>query len=156
FAPDLVVACFGFNDMSQWDGLSDLEHYEAMQGAKLPRCLAWSRLCQLTSEIAHSAEPRARPQSRLQPDGFRWLLSLQEESTRASGARLMLISWAIRMQVEPGSPLGRSPHQIVLDEFSRSHEGVALVDLVPVFKDLCREHPVSEIYLDNVHTTALA
>ncbi len=67
---------------------------------------------------------------------------------------MLLISWPLRWQVVPSSPHGPSPHQDALHEFSRTNSTM-LVDLVPVLQRLCREHSVEEIYLDEVHTTAL-
>jgi len=156
YKPDLVVLCFGFNDLSHWDGLSDWEHAESVKRSQPPALLRSIRMCQLAWELTSSAEPRAQRHPRLSPDEFKTLLTRMEESTRSQGAGLMLVSWPIRIQVAPDSPLGLSPHQQVMQRFHAKHSDVDLVDLVPVFQELCRTRAESDLYLDNVHTTALA
>ena len=47
YDPDVVVLCFGWNDMVSWDSRSDYEHLELSRLAQANSVLQWSRLCQL-------------------------------------------------------------------------------------------------------------
>ena len=155
YEPDLVVACFGFNDMSSWDQLSDSEHFAATQQSQPPSILKYSRVCQLAWGVLHAARPSGEPRARVPTDEFRRLLVQLKDSARQRGADLMLVSWALQAQLAPQDRLGRTPHQQVLMEFS-SAEGVPFIDLVVPFEELANNHSLKEIYLDNVHTTAFA
>jgi len=161
FQPDLVSVCFGFNDAYPWDEMSDLEHYRDSQTIE---GLRWSRLCQLSWRVLHQPSapgPRTESRPRLTGEEFHMLLAKLHESVQRQGSDLLLISWGLRYQVLPGGQLlpeqadGPPPHQQLLHAFSDA-SGAPLVDLVPVVQNLCQTHSVSEVFLDEVHATALA
>jgi len=164
--PDLVVLNFGWNDMSQWDGLSDPEHYAAMQASVPPAALRWSRLCHLLWTAIHvpkSPASREATRARLSPEEFRSVLTQVDEATTRHDADLMLLAWPLRWNVEQVDGADkRSALQFEHYEFGRraasvaSAEFPAVVDLVPVAQGLAEEHAVSNVFIDVGHATGLA
>jgi hypothetical protein len=140
--------------MNSWDGMSDIEHYEAFLAARPVRGLRWSRACQLFGTIRWGSPPRKRNRPRLLPKEFRSLLLQIDNAARAHGAGLLLIVWGFRSQALPDSSSAESSLQQELYQFGIDHR-VPVVDLLPLFRDLCQKHAPDKIFLDFVHTTSL-
>ena len=150
--PDIVVVCFGFNDRSEWDGRSDLEHAAvAPPGWLAPSQLA-TRLWQLGHQPAE--RPTMNPRPRVSPEEYRGLLTRIRQRTRRLGARLVLISWCERFQVTDDRE-ERTPWQFELYRFARRQQ-VPLLDLVPLLQDWTLQVDRPELFLDIVHVTSPA
>jgi hypothetical protein len=158
YQPDLVVACFGWNDMSAWDDMSDEDHWRRAQAVRPPAFLARSALCRVLWRAAKSraSAPASEPRPRILPNEFRGLLDKTLEVTRREGAELLVLSWPMRVLIEPGrSPNLRTPLQVEMHSFSTERR-VPLLDLVPVFQNAARVQPLSSLYFDIGHATASA
>lgn len=150
--PDVVVACFGFNDRASWDGLGDLEH--ASLGP--PGLLGNSRLARLLWRTDRRLARRARTGSRprVTPAEYRQLLSQLHAGTRQLGSQLLLIAWCERFQVEDNHD-ERTPWQVELYRFARDHE-IPLVDLVPTMQKWTGTPDQPSLFLDIIHVTPAA
>ena len=167
FQPDVVVLYFGWNELASWGNRGDSEHYEVMRAAQPPTGLRWSRVCQLVWQLAHSPASAdgaaqagvARP--RLRRDEFAGLLARIAESTARNGVDLLLLVGTHRNNVSGRFPPGfRSPYQAALYEFGTSVRfgpdgDTGVVDTVPAVQALASQHPVSALFFDHVHPTAL-
>jgi len=147
--PDVVVACFGFNDRSEWDGLSDLQHAALAPPGWMSGCRLTGRLWRMTHPP--SAQRTAARKPRVSPDEFRGLLTRIRTRTRQLGARLALISWCERFQVTDDRD-ERTPWQRELDRFARRHR-VPMLDLVPLLQRWADEPDQEPQFLDIVHAT---
>jgi lysophospholipase L1-like esterase len=165
--PDLVVLTFGWNDYGEWDGLSDVEHYAAMQASIPPRALQWSRLCRLLwAAVNTPRSPAARiaDRARLSPEEFRSVLGKIDETTTRHGAALTMLVWPMRWNVEQlDEPEKRSTLQFEHYEYarrgvtdSRPAELPAVIDLIPVAQGMAQQHAISEIFIDHGHATSRA
>ena len=147
--PDLVIACFGFNDRAEWDGLGDLDHAQLTP----PAWLAGSQLAGKLWQLGH-ARPKhstAPPRPRVSPDEYRSLLARIRQRTQQLGGRLVLISWCERFQVATDRN-ERTPWQFELYQFARRHQ-VPILDLVPQLQDWADQQDQPEPFLDIVHVT---
>jgi hypothetical protein len=64
-SPDAVVLTFGWNELAEWDGASDLAHYERLRAATQPPPLDASRLCGLVwGALARTDRPGASARAR--------------------------------------------------------------------------------------------
>ncbi|MBQ16868.1 MAG: hypothetical protein CMJ65_07060 [Planctomycetaceae bacterium] len=147
--PDVVVACFGFNDRAAWDGLGDLEHAALGPPGFLGNSHLARRLWRTNAPLAGSG---SRP--RVTPAEYRQLLSRLHARTRQLGSRLALIAWCERFQVE-NSRDERTPWQVELYRFAREHE-LPLVDLVPAMQKWNRPPDQPSLFLDIIHVTPAA
>ena len=149
FEPEVVVACFGFNERADWDNRSDLEHHATGP----PGLLKHSRLVQRAWSLAvRRPDGSTSTRFRVSPGEFRQLLSRLKAAANRGGARLLLLSWAERFQVD-ASPDDRTPWQVELYDFARRRH-VPLVDLVPVMQQWSDEDGGSDsLFLDFVHVT---
>jgi lysophospholipase L1-like esterase len=155
--PDLVVACFGFNDRAEWDGQSDLDH----AALSPPDWLATSHLAGRIWQLGHLPTPRptGRPKPRVSPNEYRGLLTRIRKRTRQLKSRLVLISWCERFQVTDGRD-ERTPWQFELHRFAR-RQNVPLLDLVPHMQNWATpetdqelgQTTGSELFIDIVHVT---
>ena len=164
--PDLVVLTFGWNDQARWDGIGDLEHYEALKASRPIAPLRWSRLARFLWAALHSKQKplsvsAGRP--RLTPEEFRSLLAKIQEATRQKDVELLLLVWPGRLNVEGApSPEFRTSMQREFHEYGAGEmefgpgRSAGCVDLVPVVQRMTRTHKVSEIFLDHVHATSQA
>jgi len=157
FEPDVIVACFGWNDMSSWDSQSDLAHYEASQAALPPEFLRSSQLAKqvwrvLAKRPADVNEAEKRP--RVPPREFRELLGKLHAASAANGAELVLIVWGFLYQVED-RPDERTQWQRELYAFAQERD-VPLLDLVPEFQKLARAWGAPGVFFDYGHATAEA
>jgi hypothetical protein len=151
----VVVVCFGWNDLSMWDNRSDLEHYDARRSTQPPEVLRFSRLCQRVWPLF--ATPAARSEQnrpRLLPEEFRSLLEQAHRAAEQHSARLLLLVWGFRYQVEQASA---PPTPLQSEQYLYSaSEDVPMIDLVPVFRQLSARHSPQDVFLDEGHATALA
>jgi lysophospholipase L1-like esterase len=157
YDPDVVVLCFGWNDMSSWDSRSDFEHYRATQAALPPRFLRGSMLARKTWSLfakAPSAAATAEKRPRLAPDEFRRVLDSVKSASDAQGVRLLVLVWGFLYQVVD-TPDERTPWQRELYAFAE-RTGVALIDLVPEFQRLASQQGAPAVFFDYGHATAAA
>ena len=155
FDPDLVLVCFGNNERAMWDNLSDFEHLRYLTSIRPPSPFTESRLCQFTW-----SKFRRRPQNliarpRLNAEEFRHILGQVKAVTDNQDIGLMYISWIWRVQALRQGSVRSSPTQRELLEFCRT-ESVPIINLMGLMRELCREHPMNEVYLDELHPTGLA
>lgn len=154
YQPDIVVICFGWNDMASWDNRSDFDHYEKSLAAQPPRLLRWSRLCQLAWLYSARGEATGEERPRLLPTEFRSVLERVQTLTRAHSVELFVVVWGFRVQLE-GSQHQRTPWQRELYKFAR-HRSLSILDLVPEFQKLSSQLGVDSVLMDQGHATAFA
>ena len=155
YQPEVVVLCFGWNDMVPWDALSDLEHLELSQAAKPNSILQWSRLCQLAWQAAtRNDDGRRQPRPRLLPSEFRRLLNQFHQEVQSHQAQLLVLVWGFRFQVAE-RPWERTAWQQEQYKFAEQ-SSVPIVDLVTEFQQLAEDHGVEAVFLDEGHATELA
>lgn len=164
--PDLVVSAFGWNDASQWDERSDLEHYADARAARPPGILAASRFLGLAWALANpppEPEPGAAKRARLEVPEFLKVLGRLRDRAESLGCDLLLIVWPVRYNLDPATPPGwRSRYQRATAGFAARRldppppGAGGVVDLVPVLRELAREHDIADLFQDHVHATALA
>lgn len=159
FLPDLVVLAFGWNELAEWDGVSDLQHYEEFREASPPGPLRSSRLCQLLwwALLRPERPDVAGRRQRLVPHEFRAILEAIAEATAARGVDLSILIWPSTQNVNRNS---RTPLQLEQVRFAGEHPlgsdgDPALIDAVAAMTDAFRRYPASSVYLDAIHTTAL-
>jgi lysophospholipase L1-like esterase len=164
YQPDLVVASFGFNDSTRWQGRGDLEVHRHNQLTRPAAGLRWSRLARLAWNAFHPWPQHevndSRP--RLLPEEFREVLGMIETTTRSRGIDLLLFVGALRINVDGSKESAyRRPLQYEQVAFGRNiafgpGSEEAYVDGVRILRDLAKEHTLEEIFFDHSHTTALA
>ena len=155
YDPDLVLVCFGNNERSMWDNLSDFEHLRYLTSIRPPSPFTESRLCQFTW-----SKLRRRPQNliarpRLSAEEFRQVLRQVKAVTDNQDIGLICMAWIWRVQALRQGPIKSSPTQRTLLEFCET-ESVPIVNLMGLMRKLCKEHSVNEVYLDELHPTGLA
>ena len=162
FQPDLVVLNFGFNDKSDWDGLSDLEHYEQ---ARAERPVAPLHHSELARRIWRLFAPRwdERPESerklRVSPREFRMLLEAFEQRLAESGVEFLLLIAAERANGIPEGLSAVSRYQHEQYRFADARRfppdgAPPYVDGVQLVRRLVGEHELDELFFDLVHPTA--
>lgn len=159
--PDLVVASFGWNDITQSDGLSDLEQHARMQAAR-PPVLAGSRLVTLAWRLLRplpdvSGRP---PRPRLWAAEHRDLLDQMREEAHALDADLLALVWAVRWNAPRSRKHLRTPHQRVQLDFGREfrlRDGAtpSAFDAVPLVQELGDAHDLDELFFDRNHARAI-
>jgi lysophospholipase L1-like esterase len=157
-APDLVIASFGFNDRDLWSSRSDLETAAQLQRSGWTSLLERSRLVlflrQLLSPREDAAPPAAderlegRRRPRLSPQEFRDTLLELARRSAAEGARLVLVAWPYRSQVDQGIT-GLVRYQALLGAVGRQ-VGAPVVNVAEAF--IADGRP---LFLDHVHANAL-
>lgn len=163
FEPDLVVATFGNNESISWDGRSDLEHYAAAMKRLPPPVLRGSALA-LRAWTAIAPKPTPVPSDqrrpRLAPDEFREVLGRIHAAASGAGAGTLFVTWPVRENLEPHRTASdRHPLQQVILDYTSPDSGLpaaSAVDLVPLARSLAARRPLSALYLDAIHGTALA
>lgn len=165
YQPDLVVLNFGWNDAGMWDHLGDREHYARSQAAQPPAPLRSSRLCQLiwalrdptTSDTGGELRPR------LLPTEFAETLEDINSLLAEQHIPLLILVWPLRMNSEPATPPdARTSLQREMITFGQMHpisrapEISGVLDLVPLGRELVREHGAQAIYFDQGHMTPSA
>jgi lysophospholipase L1-like esterase len=162
--PDLVVLTFGWNDRSEWDGLGDRRHFEALRAARPPAPLRWSRTAALAwAAFAGRQEPEnaTERRPRVLPEEFRSLLGEIHGLIRRRGVDLLLLVWPGRFNVDPAPTGARTAYQIALYEYGERElrfgpEGESgHLDLVALVQRLRARHSPDELFLDHVHGTRL-
>lgn len=156
YQPDLVVACFGWNDVTRWDGMSDEEHWHRLQALRPPRGLARSALCRaIWRTVKSKTVVPSSGKPRVSPEEFRGMLDETLETARRHNAELLLISWPMLYQFGPGQdPTNtRLAHQIEMHLFGEAR-GVPVIDLVHAFQIAATKQPLSELFLDVGHARA--
>ena len=152
--PDLVVVCFGGNDMSSWDDKTDLQHHAQFKRQQPPGILKSSSLSRRLWAMFHPVESTSRqPSPRVTPTDFQLLLGKLHDSITAADSKMVIVVWPFLWQVAE-SRERRTPWQQEMIAFASQHE-IELVDLVPEFHKLADQHGSQALYLDQGHATAL-
>lgn len=158
--PDAVVLTFGWNELAEWDGASDLTHYENLRAETPPRPLDASRLCGLVWRAWRRPDQAgaAARRPRLVPHEFRTVLDAVAEASGRHGVDLLLLIW-------PSSENLRedylTPWQREQFRFAEAHRFgpdalPAAVDGVAVLGAAARGIPLPELYIDPIHASAAA
>ena len=153
--PDVVLVCFGNNDRTTWDHMSDFEHHRRLMAIQPPGPLRWSRLCRLTWATLYGGTRKIMARPRLTTDEFRQLLGKIKDTTDERNIGLMIIVWVWRNQAMGSGPPTGSVYQRELIEFCEA-ESVPIVNLFGIMRQLCSDHPVGDVYLDQLHPTGKA
>jgi lysophospholipase L1-like esterase len=164
FQPDLVVVQSGWNEGTPWDGSSDIEQSERLRAARAPAGLAWSGLGRLLWRATHPAPPaptlaKADKRPRLTEAEFRDVLARFRAVVEAAGADLLVLVAPCAQNLE--SAKVRTEYQIEQYAFAKeltlgAGGPAALVDGPAIVTRLAREVPAEKLFLDDVHTSALA
>ena len=150
--PDLVIACFGFNDAATWSSRSDRETARVMAAGRweepLQRSRAYTGLKRVVGSYRIEPEPvdtGGRP--RLSRDDFRrTLLEIREICTERNVPVLFLL-WPYRVQREKGIESHISYQDVIAAAGESGH--VPVVSLVQPFLE-SDDH----LFVDNVHANA--
>jgi len=152
--PDLVVVCFGGNDMSSWDDKTDLQHYQYFKRRQPPGLLRFSSVARrLWKTFATKESKQNLLAPRVTPADFYLLLGKLHDSIVAADSQMVIVIWPFLRQIEESRD-GRNLWQQEMIAFAEQH-AVELVDLVPEFHKLVDEHGSDALYLDLGHATAL-
>ena len=152
--PDLVVVCFGGNDMSSWDDKTDLQHHQQFKRQHPPGIFRFSSLSRRLWGMFNSAESKSsRSSPRVTPADFQLLLGKLHDSIVSTDSKMVIVVWPFFWQVAE-SRERRTPWQQAMVTFARQHE-IELVDLVPEFHQLADQYGSEALYLDQGHATAL-
>ena len=93
---------------------------------------------------------------RLTPAEFRGVLGRIHDTTEKAGAELLLLVWGYRRNVtQEHDVYWRDPWQMETYKFARDRS-VAIIDLVAIFQEMCRKHPIDDVFFDFGHATSLA
>lgn len=163
YQPDLVVLNFGWNDCGMWDHRSDQDHYDMWRAMQPPVLLQCSQLCRLIWSCTHHRtppHPSLEKRPRLLPGEFAETLRKIHALSQARRIPLLILVWPMRGNTEPGTPPGgRTSLQVEMLAFGQAHPLTAsppvsgVLDLVPLGRELVREHGAPAIYFDQGHTT---
>lgn len=150
--PDLVVACFGYNDKETWASRSDAQTARRLAAGQWEAPLMHSRLYVGLRRMIHRKRmtSAARPEKgrpRLSADEFHDALGEIKARCDARGVPLIYVVWPVRGQIlQRYAELGA--YQPIVARTSRE-SGAPLVDLVDAF--LKAPGP---LFLDHVHANA--
>ncbi len=165
---DLVVLNFGWNDGSEWDGMSDLEHAALLRAVRPPRWLAWSSVARMAWGALGASRPPApagdgKKRPRLTTEEFDDVLHRTLALARTQGAEVLVVVWPFIENIDPQYTAdSRGPYQRVLLRSAQwaprlgGTGGGPVVDLVPVAQEMAKRHRPDEIFFDNGHATARA
>jgi len=167
YEPDVIVLCFGWNDADTWDGLSDAQHYAAMQAAKPPTWLSWSRLSQMlwaAMPTSKRSPEKSAERARLSTEEYGDLLEKIRQSATARGIEVVALAWPLRENVATHvSQDARTPMQAEVYRFGKRNQatsGAAMnsrcIDLIPVAQAMAEKHKPADLFLDVGHGTKLA
>ncbi len=145
--PDLVIACFGFNDIDAWGGEGDDAAMACrVAGAAWERALSRSALFRGMSRLLKGGGEPAAGERLLRVDSREMRENIAEMNRTCAerGARLMLLIWPFRNQREKGNP---APilFQAVLLQTAREEE-IPVVNLIEPFLA-----PEETPFLDHIH-----
>ena len=153
---------FGNNEQISWDGMSDLEHYEASKAMRQVALLRWSALARLTWRALSAGRTPSGKRPRLLASEFRSVLEAIHATASSADLELLLIVWPIRENIEAHRRRDeRHPLQEELYSFGGTLRfgpdgGPGFVDLVPVVHELAEDHSIEELFQDPIHSTAVA
>jgi lysophospholipase L1-like esterase len=151
--PDLVICCFGFNDLDTWASRSDVETAELLQAQwRRSKLLHWSRLLWGADQALEHAGPHQQPEGagrpRLMPAEFVSMLSGIRLVCDRWHARMVLLVWPSRDQVE-ARDTQLLLYQLLSEKYGERFD-VPVVDLVPEFVSADEE-----LFVDHVHANEL-
>ena len=151
--PDIVVVCFGGNDMSSWDGMTDLQHHDRLKQSQPPGILRASSICRRLWGTLNRAEQTDQHQRRVTPVDFQLLLGKLHDSLTAADCKMVLLIWPFFPQVAESREF-RTDYQQQMVSFAQQRN-VLVLDLVPEFHKLADRYSAEALYLDQGHATAL-
>lgn len=154
YAPDLVVATFGWNDDRSWADLSDLQHGRRKQAATPPRGLRRSLLARRLWEagVRLGAGKSAGGKSvRVPPGEFAEILGCLQRSAAVRGAETRVVAWPMRRDLAGEPP---TPYREILLDFGAAHGGIC-IDPLPKFRQALERHGPEELYIDQGHVRPL-
>lgn len=154
YEPDLVVLEFGAGDIQVWDDRGDAEYHAELARRRPPGPLVWSRFCRLLWERMRPRPEQGERRPRLVATEFRQLLVEAMQAAKRRGVALLFIAWPSRTHVLATEGERHTPFQELMLRFAVNQD-LPAVDLLPVFEELCRAHPVEQVFLDVWHGTAL-
>jgi len=158
--PDAVVLTFGWNELAEWDGASDLDHYEALRVATPPGPLAGSRLCELAWRAWHPpqrADAVAR-RPRIVPHEFRSILERISAAAEREHVDVLLLVWpsSDNLREDWITPLQREQVRFAATRRFGPSDLPAAVDGVAVLREAAREVPLTDLYIDPIHAAPRA
>ena len=153
--PDAVVLSFGWNELAEWDGASDLEHYAELRAATPPGPLARSRVCELAWRAAHPpkrADAVAR-RPRVVPHEFRSILERVVAAAEREHVDVLLLVWpsSDNLREDWITPLQREQYRFGSARRFGPSDLPALVDGVSVLRAAADQVPLTELYIDPIH-----
>ena len=155
FAPDLVVACFGWNDGSVWDDMSDFEHDRLRMEMLPPRGLRWSRLCHLVMKRLAVTQSRSRNGSsrpRLNAMEFLETIHQLHTSVRRDGGEFVLLVWPYRANLFAKDPSVRTIYQKAMYEYAITTD-CPIIDLIPALQVSAGGARPDDLFFDQGHAT---
>ena len=154
YAPDLVVATFGWNDERSWADQSDLQHGRRKQAATPPPGLRRSLLARRLWEtgVRLGAGKSAGGKSvRVPPEEFAEILGHLRQSAADRGVEMRVVAWPMRRDLAGGPP---TPYREVLRDFGAAHGGLC-IDPLPKFRQALERHGPEDLYIDQGHVRPL-
>lgn len=147
--PDVVLACFGFNDSDSWASRSDLETARQVGRLSWDSALIWSRAySQLKKSVVALRAPRAPTdssgRSRLNPREFLDELETIRQLAAKHQASIAFVIWPYEDQVRAKSVIHESYQRLVV-AYSRK-TSTPCIDLLPAF--INQQAP---LFVDHVH-----
>ncbi|MBN1827138.1 MAG: hypothetical protein JW958_12850 [Candidatus Eisenbacteria bacterium] len=149
-APDLAIACFGFNDVDAWGPRGDRETARALAARRAARLLDRSRLVVALrgllrrGRVSGVGENDGERRPRLTPEEFRETLLEINRVCADHDVPLLLLVWPFRDQVEGEAP-ERVAYQPIVDHVG-AEAGIPVIDLVGPFRAAA-----GPLYLDHIH-----
>jgi len=160
YRPDAVVLSFGWNELAERDGASDLTHHEELRETTPPGPLAMSRVCELAWRAWRRPErPDAvarRP--RLVPHEFRTILERVAAAADRRGIDVLLLIWPSSENLRESyiTPLQREQYRFAASRRFGPGDLPAAVDGVAVLREAARNVPLAELYIDPIHAAPRA
>lgn len=154
YAPDLVVATFGWNDERSWADQSDLQHGRRKQAATPPpglrRSLLARRLWEAGARLG-AGKSAGGKSVRVPPEEFAEILGYLQRSAADRGVETRVLAWPMRRDLLGAAP---TPYREVLRDFGAAHGGICIEPL-PAFRRALEQHGVDELYIDQGHVRPL-
>ena len=146
--PDLVIACFGFNDADAWGSEGDAEMARRVEGTGWERVLSRSALFRGTSRLLKGGGGETEGERRPRVEGEELNENLVEMNRICAerGARLMLLVWPFRKQRERNDPVPILFQPVLIQ--TGEEEQIPVINLIGPFL-ASDETP----FLDHIHAS---
>jgi len=156
FQPDLVVAQFGWNGSSVWDGRSDPEHYRALRACTPPGILNSSRLLQLLWETVYWPSAGQDGRARLAPSEMSKVLERMESACKQRGVGFLILLTGSRtnLRAKTLTPLQSAQMQFASTRSLGADLGPPIVDgVTPLTRLVQGGDDVDSLLFDDAHPT---